>query len=286
MAGVGLTAAVAEPLLPELAALQPPGTCAELLALGGVAPYDGLWQAGLPLPPAPAAVRALPGLQFAREQLAMKKVWLARALRAKAERNRISRENWQACAKEAQAMGAPEGFVQLLNLRAADTLPRPQRYMADAALSHWLELYRVDEREIRYFTESRALPRGVPDADWFPLPLLFNTEEQAGVSLADVAAHDISMLSALGEMTLLYQSVHDRESADAAAAALPQALARFRSAGRALNYAPEERRQRVRARYARLAEQVERAWAEQRKRVMEAEYWGAERLRALDFFAD
>ncbi len=273
-------------LPPGLEEAQPQGASADFLALWGVEPYSGLWREGLPLPPSAAELAALPGRLFGRQQLAMKRVLLARGLRARAERNRITRENWQACADLAHELGAPDAFVRLLALRAADSLPRRQSYLVEAALARCIELYRVDELELRYFIESRALPPDMAEAEWFPLPLLFNTEPPAGVSAEAVGAHDLALLSALGGLARLYASVQDAASADAAAAAMPPLLARFRSASRALGYAPDALRLHARARYAALAGRVEGAWLAQRRRVAEAGFFGSARLRALDFFLD
>ncbi len=273
-------------LLPGLEQARPAGASAELLALGGVSPYAELRQAGLPLLPSPAECAALPALQFAQEQLAMKRVLLARALRSRAERNRISRENWLACAQTARELGAPVAFIGLLERRGAESLSRADSYLVDAALSRLLELYGVDELEIRFFAESRALPPDVAQADWFPMPLLFNLEPPAGVSAEAVAAHDAALLAALGELVRLYATVQDRASADAAAGAMAPALACFRQSLRLLGHAPDELRVRVRSRYAPLAGRIEGAWLTERKRVIEAGYFGSERLRALDFFMD
>ncbi len=273
-------------VLPGLEQVQPQGASAPMLALWAVAPYAELWQAGLPLPPSPAECEALPARQFQQEQLAMKRVWLMRVLRARAERNRVSRQNWRGCAAQAREWGAPAVFAELLERRASDSLSRAQCYLVETALDHMLALYRVDALEIRYFVESSALPPDMAEADWFPLSLLFNTVPPAGLSSEAVGAHDLALLSALSELALLYSSVQDAASADAAAAAMPPLLARFRSASRALGYAPDELRLHVRSRYAALAGRAEGAWLAQRRRVAEADYFGSARLRALDFFMD
>ncbi len=261
---------------------------AEMLALWGVSPYRELWQAGLPLPPSPAERDALPDRVFMQQQQAMKQVLMARELRARAARHRVTRANWQLCAAEARELGAPAAWVRLLELRASDELSSTGRYLVDTALSHMLTLYRVDEQEVRYFMQSRALPSEGMEAlaDWFPLPFLFNMVPPSGTSAEAVAGHDLALLAALNELAILYSRVHDRAGADAVAAAMPLPLARFLQSSRALGYAPDALRLQLRARYASLAAQAEGNWLRQRRRVAEADYFGSERLRALDFFMD
>ncbi len=258
------------------------------LALWKVEPYDELQAEGLPLPPTPAEVAALPVSQRLHEQLALKKVWLQRLIRAREERNRVSRENMAQSALLAHKLGTPAAFADMLSLQASGKLSPRARHLVDDALQSTLAAYGVDARELRYFVEACDLsPEQLRDVvAWLPLPTLFNSMPAVGSSVtsARLSSDFAAELAARQEVTVAFRSIHDRASADAAAAALLPALACHMSALPTLLAASNAQRVTVLAPYARYASPVESEWMHERERVQGHVFYGSHRLQALDYF--
>ncbi len=258
------------------------------LALWGVVPYAELQAAGLPLPPSPAEVAHLTAPARMQEQAAMKAVWLERLIRAREERHRITRENLAHSALQAQKLGAPSVFVDLLRRQAAGGMPARQRHLLETAQQAMFTAYEVDSRELRYFVESCGLSaeqlRDV--AAWLPLPALFETPLPA--SAAPVSPHDIGknyveFLAVRRDIAAIWKGVTDLATADAAADALLPVLVRHLSASRPLMAVSEEQRRAVLAPYARFASPVMSACSRERKRLQEQAWYGSHRLQAVDY---
>ncbi len=267
---------------------RPEEAPAWLLALWGVAPYAEIQAAGLPMPPSPAEVAELPASTRMQEQAALKSVWMERLIRAREERNRVSRESLSRSVVLARKAGAPAAFVDLLRRQSAGMLPAQERYLLDSAQQTLLASYGVDAREMRFFVEASELsPEQLRDvAAWLPLPALFNAPAEGGqppASPRELGANFVEYLAVRRDLGAVWQGVRDRESADAAADALLSALVRHVSAMRPLMAVPEEQRATALAPYAKFASVVNAASVRERARLQEHGWYGSHRLQALDY---
>ncbi len=257
------------------------------LALWGLSPYADFEAAGLPLPPSPAEVAALSAPRRMQVQAVLKSIWLERLIRAREERNRVTRENLAACARMAAQLGAPEVFTDSFRRLSAGDLPARERYLLGDSQQRVLEAYGVDARELRYFVEASGLsPEQLREVvAWLPLPGLFDVAPGAQVlSPREVGEHYVALLAVRRDLAAVWKGVHDRESADAAAEALLPVLLRHLSAMRPLMAVPmEARAPELLAPYMRFAAPVNAACARERARLQEVGFYGSARLQALDY---
>ncbi len=261
---------------------------ARTMALLGTEPYAELWEAGVPLPPAPAEVAALSFPTRLQEQSALKAVWLERLIRAREERNRVSRENLSHCMMAAQRLGAPAAFVEMLRRQAAGALPNRERYLLERAQQELLSAYGVDARELRFFVEGCGLSatqlREV--ALWLPLPALFNVLPPAGEELSSrsLAMNYVEMMAARRDLAAVWRSATDAASAAAAAEASLPLLLRCLSALRVLQSVPDEAQlSGAVAPYAGIAAVVDEAYTRERDRLRRNAWFGSPRLQVLDY---
>ncbi len=259
-----------------------------LMALWGESPYAEIRAAGFPLPPTRAEVERLPAVRRLQEQSALKAVWLERLIRAREERNRVSRDNLSHCALMAARQGAPAVFVELLRRQAEGALSFRERHLLESAQLSLLSAYAVDARELRFFVEGTSLaPEALREvAAWLPLAGLFNipaSAEDMPVSSRALGSDYIEVLAVYHDLAAAWKEVVDRETADAAAGALLPALARYGTAMRSLLLASPELRSAATAPYAPYAGPVEAAYTRERSRMLEQNWFGSARLQALDY---
>ncbi len=240
------------------------------------------------LPEAPTAVEVAelsPELRL-QQQVALKAVWLERLIRAREERNRVTRENLSRCALLAQKEGAPASFVKMLRTQASGALSYRERHQLDMAQQDLLAAYGVDAREMRFFVEGAELSneqlRDV--AAWLPLASLFNlpaTAEEA--ASADLGQSYASLLAGLRELAAVWEGVTDTASADAAADALLPVLERHLTALRPLLVVSDAQRDAAIAPYAAEAAMVNEVCNRARARMLEHAWFGSLRLQVLDY---
>ncbi len=263
---------------------------ARTMALLGTEPYAELWEAGVPLPPAPAEVEARSFLTRLQEQSALKAVWLERLIRAREERNRVSRENLSRCAMLARRLGAPAVFAEMLRRQAAGALPNRERYLLERAQQEFLSAYGVDARELRFFVEGCGLsPAQLREvAAWLPLPALFNELPAAAgeeLSSRSLAMNYVELMAARRDLAAVWRSATDAASAEAAAEASLPLLARCLSAMRVLQSVPDEvPLSSAVAPYAGIAALVDEAYARERDRLRRNAWFGSPRLQVLEYF--
>ncbi len=245
-----------------------------------------LRETGVVLPTA-AEVRRLPVLERVRRQRALKLVLLERALRARAERHRVSEANLAACAGLAAREGAPrETVAWLQELAEGDVSPR-RRYVLNGALASLAELYAVDELSIRYFVEACGLEVGelrklLP---WLPLESLFQLTPTEVLPPAYRMSDGRLSREMLTELEKGLRGVHDRESADAAAAALRPLLLLQETVMR--SRLGEQEGQGTAPAGQDLGRPWERSMRQslngERQRLREARFFGSSRLQVLDY---
>ncbi len=258
------------------------------LALWDVAPYAEIAAAGLPLPPTPAEVAALPPAVRLRHQAALKAALLHRATRALGERHRITRENRLATAALACTLGAPAAFVQLLDARQSADSART-RQLAELAEDELCTAYGVDSREIRFFVEGSCLSAAELHElrSWLPLPALFNLlpaeGSGKGLSAARLRADYVEELSLRRELAALAAPIRDRATADAAAEAMLPLLLRHTTTRPSLMAAPPALAEAVIAPLSPYAAPVGRLWERERTRLIDNDFFGSPKLRALDY---
>ncbi len=252
-------------------------------AFAAESPYAELMEAGLPLPPTRDDVTKLSATVFESRQTALKRVLLARNVRAFDEQKRMTDANLLASASLAEKLGAPPQLALYLRLLASDTLSSRQRYLVQSAMDSLVASYLVDELRIRYFVEFSALSETDLEIllKWLPLQAVFNLVPV--VQDESIVVADYRLLSSVYEHLLLaYQSANDKESADAAADAAMQALILHESTAYTRIFAPQELKERLAPLYGRDLTAPALALQSERKRLRENDYFGSLRLRLLD----
>ena len=265
-----------------------------------------LQETGVVLPTA-AEVRRLPVRERVRRQRALKLVLLERALRARAERHRVSEENLAACAELAAREGAPRESVAWLQEMAKGNLSPRRRYVLNGALASLAELYAVDELSIRYFVEACGL--GVGELrellPWLPLESLFCLTPTETLPPAHRMSDQRLVREMMAELKKGLRGVHDRESADAASEVLRPLLLLQETVMR--SRLAEQKGQaemegqgglgglgglgRAQEGAAPGGQDLYRPWEslmrqnlrEERQRLREARFFGSSRLQALDY---
>ncbi len=268
---------------PAGAGVNAPHTGALEAAMQDVAPYAAVWAEGVPLPPARADVAALPAAEFVRQQTAIKRVLLARSVRAYAERKRVTDENLLACARLAEQLQAPQEFTLYLRLLASDALGNRQRYLVQSALDALLQAYLVDDLQIRYLVECSAISEQDVDAllAWLPLQPFFNMVHVE----KDVAALESDFLLLHGVYSRLitaYASIQDKESADAVAEAALRELILHESTAYTRLHAPARLKARVAPHLSSMLVRPSVSLQHERLRLREHNYFGSLRLRLFD----
>lgn len=217
-----LLSAVALPL----AAWELP-TQSELAAVRGEEPFASALAAGIPLPPSREEAQAAAGWRFGLQRQAIKRALVYQKVRAKAERHRVSRDNYRSTAAYARKCGAPDIIVRYLELLTDDSLTRRQEYVVARALQHvLLEVYGVDELQIRLVTEYADLPASelLPFMLQMPVHGMYDVAPKELPPRETLVADVLLMAGVLGQVDAALSRVTDRESADAAAAELQNLL--------------------------------------------------------------
>lgn len=252
-------------------------------ALQEVSPYAAVWAEGLPLPPTRADVAALPAAEFVRQQSAIKRVLLARGVRAYAERKRVTDENLLACARLAEQLQAPREFSLYLRLLASDELGSRQRYLVQSALDALLHAYLVDDLQIRYLVECSALAEQDVEAmvAWLPLQPFFNMVPVGQGEAALVADYHL-LHGVYTRLTYAYASVQDKASADAVADTALRELVLHESTAYTRLHAPAHLKARLSPHLGNMLLQPAMSLQQERLRLREHNYFGSLRLRLFD----
>ena len=207
---------------PLVAEELPPG----ILAMLGKEPYGEYAASGVPLPPTPEQVAALPKKQLRADRVAMKRVLLAGMARTRAARWREKTENLARMAQDAEAFGCPAAFVQILRMRANPDISRRVSYTLRQAQEHMQQVYGVDELQMRLVLDAADADVDVTEQLLCMLPLhaVFNMAYRKEQSLPAVVADLRCYAEVQQQAADALAQVADDASAQAAIPSLLQLL--------------------------------------------------------------
>ncbi|MCQ2364833.1 MAG: hypothetical protein MJ051_04705 [Akkermansia sp.] len=282
-----LTAA-ALALLPAAADLLPLTSAQR--ALLWQEPYATLAEQGAPLPPTEEEVAALPALEFARTQAAIKETLLLRWVLIRAAGHRSNADVEAQSAGLARTAEAPEMLVDLLQRFAETPLSRREAYAWNESLNTLLLAWRVDQLGVRLLAESVDIPpEQVPElAAFLPLSDAFNTLPLQAPTEGEVLADLVELKRCYAELSVAYAAAQDAESAEAAAYAARPTVQRILTTARTLMWLKQTQSQLspLCLAYLKEANAAYNAVQEQRARLRDFDYGGSLRLRALDALVD
>ncbi len=264
---------------PQLA--MPP---ALLEAIAGNEPYASLVEYGLPLLTTAEEVAELPEALRSSRAVAIKRVLMEQMIQARADRHRITAENYAHSAQRAQELGAPAVFVLYQKLLAEDELSARECYIVRSALNKLYENYGINYLALRFFVEGAELSTEVAleIAGWIPLEGLFNhiREEDLTLPLLENQLHELAAVNA--ELVRVFSGIQSAEQAEAALPELLPLLVRFESTAGLRKYATPQQFQVLNFRHGTLIRSIGSALPAERIRLREADYYGNERLRVLN----
>lgn len=246
-----------------------------------------LLNAGLPLPPTRSEARSAAGYRYGLERQAIKRCLVYRTSLAKSARNRYSPELNRATAELARHTGAPALFAQYLELMAGRGLSRRQEYELNRALRYLVqETYGVDMLQIRLVSESLDLTSGEHTLYMLQLPVagVFELSPQGLPARSQLLPDIRTLTTVMRRCGEILRKVHDRASADAAAARLQELLPLWGSAqhtrlhaGKMLDSFSAAEKLAV-----QLLDTTAMGLLEERRRLHEQNWYGSTRLRTID----
>lgn len=253
-------------------------------------PYATLAEQGAPLPPTEEEVAALPALEFARTQDAIKETLLLRWVLIRAAGHRSNADVEAQSAGLARTAEAPEMLVDLLQRFAETPLSRREAYAWNESLNTLLLAWRVDQLGVRLLAESVDIPpEQVPElAAFLPLSDAFNTLPLQAPTEGEVLADLVELKRCYAELSVAYAAAQDAESAEAAAYAARPTVQRILTTARTLMWLKQTQSQLspLCLAYLKEANAAYNAVQEQRARLRDFDYGGSLRLRALDALVD
>lgn len=256
-----------------------------LEAIAGQEPYASLVEYGLPLLNSSEEVAALPVEQQRSRATAIKRVLLVQMTRARAERHRISSENFLASARMALENGAPHVFAVYQQLEGEGRLRARERYVVREALKRLYEDFRVDALALRYFAElSRLSEEEVQSViEWLPMEALFNLVPASEMTQERLVADILSLEPLVNELVALYAGINSSEQAAAALEHLLPLVVRYVQ----LTVGQHEwnQVQLPEGCWPRINEALLQL-RQQRSRLRELNYYDSRRLYIADFFLD
>ncbi len=277
-AAQGVSAAAAS--VDKLPDMGQPGALARLAAAAQ----------GTPEIPSAAQSAALPPQEFARQQSALKRVWLHRMACANAEQGRVSEQAEAECAGVAREWEAPEAMAEILQELAEGTAGGSHRHALQESLEQLLENYRIDTLQIFYAVRYGNLSPEEAEslADMLPLPEVFNRTGEIGQNTVVMAAVARTQARLLRDAAALLKGVNDAESADAALRALMPLLAESGTT-LALRVAAAEGKVPESALTVPAMAEYEQALhllREQQRRLEAADWHGCNKLKTVLFLLD
>jgi len=235
------------------------------------------------LPTAEEIAALAPELRVAQAS-ALKTVLLSQMLRMLRDERRLTPENLQQSADAARVAGAPLFWQQSMRALARGTLTPRERRELEKSLERFYELYGVDVLALRLFVETSRL--SVDEiAELLPtLPMepLFNFPAPEPPTARDLAAQAEVLKEVFSALRTHLASVHDKDSADAAADALIPFLSRYDRTQKLRLARPEEQVEAFAA-YRDFFPPAAKDIREQRTRLFNAGYFSSPRLRAIDY---
>lgn len=252
-------------------------------AIAGHEPYHSLVELGLPLINTTAEVEALPADLRRRRSTGIKLALLGQMVQARAERHRITEENYAATARRARELGAPASFALYMKLLADGQLSSRERYTVREALNCLYRDYRVNVLELRLFVETSDLDDAdlLAMGDWLPVAALFNLAKPGDVTEPELAQQYGEQGVLTTELAAVYAAIQSPEQAESAVAQLLPLLQRYAATLPLRELVSPAQLQQLQARYGLLYGAVPQLNA-QRERVRRANYYDSVKLRIID----
>lgn len=240
------------------------------------------------LPALPAREELLaqpPEAQLAARE-AVKKVLLHRTLRQKDDAARLTLANAAESLALAQQLKAPEPLIRMLELEASGRLSGRELHEYREAFNHLTAAYGVDALQMRLYSENQAYTTDEMRRvfEWLPLEHVFNLVPDTELGAAAIEEQFSTLAEIFARMAQVYAGVSSREQADAAAEELLPLLAAYNTTSPVrLLFMAAGNSPRLMAPFARLVEPAAARLIEQRRRLIETDYYGSRRLSTLDF---
>lgn len=192
----------------------------------GVSPYNEYLACGVPLPPLPEQVAAMPEAQLRAAREGMKRVLLRGMARTRDARWRETPENLAAMAAEAEGGGCPAEFVDILKARAGGNVSRRVSYVLRRAQEQVQQVYGIDELQMRLMLEFGGIGREGVDALLAVLPIhaVFNMVPAAPPSEQGITADLLCYAQVQHDAAAILATVVDEATAGAAVEPLARLL--------------------------------------------------------------
>lgn len=275
-------------LLPAAADMLPltPELCAAL----GQEPYVSMEEAGVPLPPTPEQISALPTRELTRQQDAIKETLLLRWALIRQAGHRTNKEVETASAGLARSAEAPEIVAEIYQRFADGDLSRVQDHLWNDLLEEVLHAYRIDELSVRLLvTEADLMPETALElAPFLPMADAFNLVPLRPPTVAEMLADLRLMQRDYAALAALYADVQDKESAEKAAEAARPVVQRLLTTNRTL-YRLKDPQTQLTPELSDALKSANVSYAAlnaQRARLQGTHFASCPRLRALDILAE
>lgn len=275
-------------LLPAAADMLPltPELCAAL----GQEPYVSMEEAGVPLPPTPEQISALPTRELTRQQDAIKETLLLRWALIRQAGHRTNKEVETASAGLARSAEAPEIVAEIYQRFADGDLSRVQDHLWNDLLEEVLHAYRIDELSVRLLvTEADLTPETALElAPFLPMADAFNLVPLRPPTVAEMLADLRLMQRDYAALAALYADVQDKESAEKAAEAARPVVQRLLTTNRTL-YRLKDPQTQLTPELSDALKSANVSYAAlnaQRARLQGTHFASCPRLRALDILAE
>lgn len=215
---------------------------------------------------------------------AVKRVMLERMIRLKEDRHRLTPDNSAHCARMAHELGAPAAFVHLLEREAGHPPVGRDYYAHMNEMTRLLDIYGVDELQIRIFAEDMKCggkeARSI--AAWLPLKDVFLlVSNEVTLRENEVRSQLETLREVYARMADVYGGIKNRAGADAAAEELLPLLEQIRPTA-ALRAALSRLDKDSVPLYVRIVGPARKRLIEYRTYLQESNYFGSHRLAALD----
>ena len=256
-----------------------------LEAIAGNEPYASLVEYGLPLICATEEVEALPTELRRAQAAAIKKVLMVQMVRARAERHRITSENYEACAQMAHEQGAPLVFAIYQRLLAEGELSARESYIVRSALARLYEDYRVDALALRYFVEGSHLAADDLKAslDWLPVEDLFNLIPRSSLTPQNAERDFEKLQIILPEIVALYRAIDSPAAVETAQPKLLPLLSQLESTAGTRKFMQPADLEPLLQKYGRTISPLFTELNAEKLRLKEVNYYDSVRLRVLDY---
>lgn len=260
-----------------------------LQAVLGIEPYADYAAAGIPLPPTAEQTAALPRRLFLARAAAMKRVLYLGMARTRDNRWRETERNLATMAREAESLAdSPPEFVTILKMRAAGNLSRAKSYMLRKAQKQLLQMYAVDELQMRLLLDD--VDANAKEAEQLlqhlPLHAIFNMVPRTPPDKVQMTSDLLLYARILTDACDLLKRVQDEDSARATIPDMEKLVllhdTTIRTRALLLQGLIQPDTPEMKAAASAL-EQAGKQLPEQRSRLAEKNWFGCKALRALDY---